>query len=43
MNHDRETEFIRGIYATASTQKALGQNYELLNKLALCYSTLQHQ
>jgi len=41
-NHDRETDFVRGIYTTASTQKALRQNIELLNKRALCYSSM-HQ
>ena len=42
MKHNRETDFVRGIYTTASTQEGLGQNFELLNKRALCYSSM-HQ
>ena len=43
MNHDRETDFVRGIYTTVSTQKALvGQNFKLLNKRALCNSSMHH-
>jgi hypothetical protein len=40
MIHNGETDFVRGIYTTASTQKALGQNFELFNKRALCYSSM---
>ena len=43
INHDQETDFVRGIYTTASTQKAISQNFELLNKKhALCYYSM-HQ
>ena len=28
MNHDQETDFVRGIYTTASTEKALGQKVD---------------